>query len=61
VDRVAIVGCGGSGKSWLARSLGGVLGIKPVHLDGRSSLTMPGTRMSSSCAAATPPVITLPP
>jgi len=34
MDRVAIVGCGGSGKSWLARSLGGVLGLKPVHLDG---------------------------
>jgi adenylate kinase family enzyme len=34
MDRVAIVGCGGSGKSWLARSLGGALGVKPVHLDG---------------------------
>jgi len=34
VDRIAIVGCGGSGKSWLARSLGGPLGVKPVHLDG---------------------------
>jgi adenylate kinase family enzyme len=34
VDRIAIVGCGGSGKSWLARSLGGLLGVKPVHLDG---------------------------
>jgi adenylate kinase family enzyme len=34
VDRIAIVGCGGSGKSWLARSLGGVLGVTPVHLDG---------------------------
>ena len=34
MDRIAIVGCGGGGKSWLARSLGGVLDIKPVHLDG---------------------------
>jgi hypothetical protein len=34
VDRTAIVGCGGSGKSQLARSLGRVLGITPVHLDG---------------------------
>jgi adenylate kinase family enzyme len=34
VDRIAIVGCGGSGKSLLARSLGGLLGVKPVHLDG---------------------------
>ena len=34
MDRIAIVGCGGSGKSWLARSLGGLLGVTPVHLDG---------------------------
>jgi adenylate kinase family enzyme len=34
VDRIAIVGCGGSGKSHLARELGQLLGIAPVHLDG---------------------------
>jgi adenylate kinase family enzyme len=34
VDRIAIIGCGGSGKSHLARSLGTRLGITPVHLDG---------------------------
>ena len=34
MDRVAIIGCGGSGKSWLARELGVTLGIRPVHLDG---------------------------
>ena len=34
MDRIAIVGCGGSGKSHLARQLGGLLGIAPVHLDG---------------------------
>jgi adenylate kinase family enzyme len=33
MERVAIVGCGGSGKSWLARELGTALGIVPVHLD----------------------------
>jgi adenylate kinase family enzyme len=33
VDRVAIIGCGGSGKSHLARQLGAMLGITPVHLD----------------------------
>jgi adenylate kinase family enzyme len=33
VDRVAIIGCGGSGKSRLARQLGAVLGVAPVHLD----------------------------
>jgi len=34
VDRIAVIGCGGSGKSRLARALGGTLGITPVHLDG---------------------------
>jgi len=33
VDRIAITGCGGSGKSHLARALGAALGITPVHLD----------------------------
>jgi adenylate kinase family enzyme len=33
VDRIAIIGCGGSGKSRLARALGDTLGITPVHLD----------------------------
>lgn len=35
MNRIAIVGCGGSGKSHLARELGAVLGLPPVHLDGR--------------------------
>jgi adenylate kinase family enzyme len=34
VDRIAIIGCGGSGKSRLARALGTTLGVTPVHLDG---------------------------
>jgi ABC-type protease/lipase transport system fused ATPase/permease subunit len=34
VDRIAIIGCGGSGKSYLARMLGVTVGITPVHLDG---------------------------
>ncbi len=34
MDRIAIIGCGGSGKSCLARSLGTALSISPVHLDG---------------------------
>jgi adenylate kinase family enzyme len=33
VERIAIIGCGGSGKSHLARVLGTRLGITPVHLD----------------------------
>lgn len=33
MKRIAIVGCGGSGKSRLARVLGARLGITPVHLD----------------------------
>ncbi len=34
MDQIAIIGCGGSGKSRLARALGTMLGITPVHLDG---------------------------
>jgi adenylate kinase family enzyme len=34
VDRIVIIGCGGSGKSRLAGALGDMLGITPVHLDG---------------------------
>jgi adenylate kinase family enzyme len=34
VDRIAIIGCGGSGKSHLSRSLGALLGLNPIHLDG---------------------------
>jgi adenylate kinase family enzyme len=33
VDRIAIIGCGGSGKSVLARQLGAMLGVTPIHLD----------------------------
>jgi adenylate kinase family enzyme len=33
VDRVAVIGCGGSGKSHLARQLGAMLSVTPVHLD----------------------------
>ncbi len=33
MDRIAIIGCGGSGKSHVARALGAALGLTPVHLD----------------------------
>jgi hypothetical protein len=33
VRRVAIIGCGGAGKSTLAQALGACLGIEVVHLD----------------------------
>ncbi|GAA1273008.1 topology modulation protein [Planotetraspora silvatica] len=32
--RVAVVGCGGSGKSYVARELGRLLGAPVTHLDG---------------------------
>lgn len=33
MKRIAIVGCGGAGKSTLARRLGSLLGIDVIHLD----------------------------
>jgi len=33
MKRIAIVGCGGAGKSTLARRLGSLLGIEVIHLD----------------------------
>lgn len=33
MDRIAIIGCGGSGKTVLARRLGAVLGLDVVNLD----------------------------
>lgn len=33
MDRVAIVGCGGAGKSALARQVGAITGIPVIHLD----------------------------
>jgi adenylate kinase family enzyme len=34
VKRIAVIGCGGSGKTTLARDLGARLAIEVVHLDG---------------------------
>ena len=33
MERVMIIGCGGAGKSTLARQLGEVTGLPVVHLD----------------------------
>jgi adenylate kinase family enzyme len=33
VERVAIVGCGGSGKSYVARELGRLLDLPVIHMD----------------------------
>lgn len=33
MKRIAIIGCGGGGKSTLARELGEILGIEVIHLD----------------------------
>jgi len=34
MDRIAIIGCGGSGKTVLARHLAARLGLEVVNLDG---------------------------
>ena len=34
MERILIIGCGGAGKSTLARQLGDKLGLPVVHLDG---------------------------
>lgn len=33
MKKITVVGCGGSGKSHLARQLGGILGVPVTHLD----------------------------
>lgn len=33
MERIAIIGCGGSGKTTIGRRLGDKLGVVPVHLD----------------------------
>ncbi|WP_239158672.1 hypothetical protein [Winogradskya humida] len=33
MDRIAVIGCGGSGKTVLARRLGDRLGLPVIHLD----------------------------
>jgi len=33
MKRIAIVGCAGAGKSWLAVRLGAILGLEVIHLD----------------------------
>ena len=33
MERVLVVGISGSGKTWLSRRLGGILGLPVVHLD----------------------------
>jgi adenylate kinase family enzyme len=34
MDRVAVIGCGGSGKTYVARQLAGLLDLPLTHLDG---------------------------
>lgn len=34
MDRIAVIGCGGSGKTYLANQLGTLLDLPVIHLDG---------------------------
>lgn len=60
MQRVAIVGCGGSGKSHLARELGRIVDAPVTHLDsvyyddGWNPLSSESSRRSSEtwCAAS---------
>jgi adenylate kinase family enzyme len=48
MQRIAVVGCGGSGKTALARQLGRRLDLPVVHVDGHYWRTEGGRRVESS-------------
>jgi len=48
VERIAVIGCGGSGKTTLSRRLGELLGIPVVHIDAHYWRDVDGRRVEST-------------
>jgi adenylate kinase family enzyme len=48
VQRVAVIGCGGSGKTSLSRELGQLLALPVVHLDSQYWRSIGGMRVEST-------------
>ena len=48
MDRVAVIGCGGSGKTTLSRQLGERLGIPVIHVDAHDGRYADGHRVEST-------------
>ena len=50
MKRVAVIGCGGSGKTMLSRRLGDLLGLLVVHIDAHYWRDVEGRRVESTPA-----------
>jgi adenylate kinase family enzyme len=48
MQRVAVIGCGGSGKTTLARQLGELLDLPVIHIDARYWRYIDGERLEST-------------
>jgi len=48
VQRVAVIGCGGSGKTTLSRQLGGILDLPVIHIDADYWRYVDGQRLEST-------------